>query len=136
MRQQDHSLLFPLLCGAVAFTLAALTGCESGWDPDAPETADGSGTWQGLLETDEGNLETGGTLLQEGNHLIGSWDGLAMSGSIDGAQVTLVNGTLLDGAAVTTTLVGSLDGGRMTGTVSVDADGVEVSRGTVAVTRF
>ena len=59
-----------------------------------------------------------------------------MSGSIDESGVTLVNGTVRDGAAVTTTLVGSMDGGRMAGTVSFEVNGVEVSRGTFAVTRF
>ena len=136
MRSSAQGLVSIVWLVAVAFGLAALSGCESGWDPDTPETADGSGTWQGLLETDEGNLETGGALLQEGDHLTGSWDGLAVSGSIDTTQVTLVNATVRDGAAVTTTLVGNMDGGRMAGTVSCEVNGVEVSRGTFQVTRF
>jgi hypothetical protein len=136
MRLETYLRLPSLSCFLLALGLAGLMGCESGWDPDAPGVADGSGTWQGIVETDGDRFETGGMLLQEGDHLAGYWDGLAVSGSMEDGRVTLVNGTLQNGVAVTTTLIGVVDGERMMGTVSFDAGNVEVAHGTFAAARF
>ena len=133
-RKEDNGMrLKTYLLLVLVLILAMVTGCSSGGSSSGgggtDSTANVSGTWKGTGNSKEtGTLPTTLILGQSGNNLSGTWDSLAVTGTVSGNQLALtftpftLNGVNITGSGSATVTGNSMSGTfSMTGKVTVNA---------------
>jgi len=99
----------------VAVTVAIAVGCGiAGVESLSAQTPDISGVWTFVVQTDAGGGSPTVTIAQEGERLTGTYVSetlgtAALTGTIEGAQFTLVFGVDAQGMPLTVTLAGTVE---------------------------
>ncbi|MGD9611898.1 MAG: hypothetical protein AB7V22_03260 [Kiritimatiellia bacterium] len=94
---------------ALSVLAVAISGCGGGSD-DGESTVDVSGTWTGSSSNDP---RVTAVLVQNGDTVTGTLDGVPLTGSVDGSQVEM---TVPGGEGDVVTIEGTVDGDVMSGT--------------------
>jgi hypothetical protein len=129
MGMRSKTFLFLVLVLVLAMGMGCSSGGSSSGGGGTESTANVSGTWKGTGNSKEtGTLPTTLILSQSGNSVSGTWDGLAVTGTVSGNQLALtftpftLNGVNITGSGSATVIGDNMSGTfSLTGKVTVNA---------------